>query len=94
MWKDVKGYENLYEVNENGIIRSIPHLRKNGVNGCPSSYDYGAVSKDKEKECILCKFHCISAKDELFNKEYEKKSKECWKEYFLVEGNYGKKTNS
>lgn len=31
MWKEVKGYENLYEVNENGIIISIPHLRKNGV---------------------------------------------------------------
>lgn len=30
MWKEVKGYENLYAVNENGIIRSIPHLRKNG----------------------------------------------------------------
>lgn len=28
MWKEVKGYENLYEVNENGIIKSIPHLRK------------------------------------------------------------------
>lgn len=33
MWKEVKGYKNLYEVNENGIIISIPHLRKNGVNG-------------------------------------------------------------
>lgn len=46
-----------------------------------------------EKECILCKFHCDSEKY-FFNKEYEKKSKECWKEYFLIEGKYGKKTNS
>lgn len=59
------------------------YTHNNGVNGCPLSYYCGAVDKNKEKECILCKFHYIYAKDELFNKEYEKKSKEYWKKYFL-----------
>ena len=45
MWKEVKGYENLYEVNENGIIRSIPHLRKNGVNG--SYINKGRIMKQR-----------------------------------------------
>lgn len=45
MWKEVKGYENLYEVNENDIIRSIPHLRKNGVNG--SYINKGRIMKQR-----------------------------------------------
>ena len=38
--------------------------------------------KEKEKECGLCKFYCMSVKY-FQSKEYENKSKECWKEYFL-----------
>lgn len=87
-------YEQEIDILENALDKACEYIHQNGVNGCPSSYDCEAVSKEKEKECILCKFHCISAKDEFFNKEYEKKSKECWKEYFLIEGKYGKKTNS
>ena len=45
MWKEIKGYENLYEVNENGIIKSIPHLRKNGVNG--SYINKGRIMKQR-----------------------------------------------
>lgn len=76
---------NEQEINilEQALDKACEYTHNNGVNGCPSNYDCGAVSQEKEKECILCKFHCIYAKDELFNKEYEKKSKECWKEYFL-----------
>lgn len=33
MWVDVVGYEGLYKINEYGEIVSIPHIRKNGVNG-------------------------------------------------------------
>lgn len=80
---DLMTYEQEIKVLEAALDKACEYTHNNGVNGCPSSYDCGALDKNKEKECILCKFHCISAKDELFNKEYEKKSKECWKEYFL-----------
>ena len=52
MRKEVKGYENLYEVNENGIIRSIPHLRKNGVNG--SYINKGRIMKQRINPSGLC----------------------------------------
>ena len=71
---------------EKALDKACEYTHNDGFNGCPSSYDHEAVSEEKEKECILCKFHCISAKDECWNKEYEKKSKECWKEYFLTGG--------
>lgn len=76
---------NEQEINilEQALDKACEYIHNNGLNGCPSSYDCGAVDKNKEKECVLCKFHCICVKDELFNKEYEKKSKECWKKYFL-----------
>ena len=77
-------YEQEINTLEKALDKACEYTHNNGVNGCPSSYDWEALDKNKEKECILCKFHCISAKDELFNKEYEKKSKECWKEYFLT----------
>lgn len=32
MWKDIPNYENLYQANLNGKIRSLPHIRKNGTN--------------------------------------------------------------
>lgn len=67
---------------EKALDKACKYTHNNGLNGCPSNYDCSTVSKKKEKECILCKFHCDSEKW-FFNKEYEKKSKECWKEYFL-----------
>lgn len=33
LWKDIKGYEGFYQINEYGDIRSIDHIRKNGKNG-------------------------------------------------------------
>ena len=30
MWKDVKGYEGFYIINEDGDIKSVDHIRKNG----------------------------------------------------------------
>lgn len=79
-------YERTISLLENALDKACEYTHNNGLNGCPASYDIGAVDKKKKKECILCKFHCISAKDEYRNKEYEKKSKECWKEYFLTGG--------
>ena len=38
----------------------------------------------KEKECISCKFYGVFCKNECDDKKYEKKSKECWKEFFLT----------
>ena len=32
MWKDIPDYENLYQANKKGQIRSLPHIRKNGTN--------------------------------------------------------------
>ena len=32
IWKDVKGYEGLYQASINGKIKSINHIRKNGTN--------------------------------------------------------------
>ena len=62
--------------------KACKYTHNNGLNGCPSNYDCSTVSKKKKKECILCEFHWKPEKY-FFNKEYEKKSKECWKEYFL-----------
>ena len=31
MWKDIKGYEGLYQASTEGNIRSLPHIRKNGA---------------------------------------------------------------
>lgn len=30
IWKDIKGYENLYQISNLGNVRSITHKRKNG----------------------------------------------------------------
>ena len=75
---------NEQEINilENALDKACEYTHNNGLNGCPSNYDCSTVSKKKEKECILCKFHCGSEKY-YFDKGYEKKSKECWKEFFL-----------
>jgi hypothetical protein len=32
LWKDIPGFEGLYQANLNGEIRSIEHKRKNGTN--------------------------------------------------------------
>lgn len=76
-------YEQEINKLEKALDKACKYTHNDGLNGCPASYDIGAVDKKKKEECILCKFHCISAKDEYLNKEYENKSKECWKEYFL-----------
>lgn len=67
---------------EKALDKACKYTHNNGLNGCPANFDIGAVDKKKKKECILCKFHFGSEKY-FFNKEYEKKSKECWKERFL-----------
>lgn len=38
IWKDIKGYENLYQVSNLGNVRSLDHIRKNG--------------KDENKKCL------------------------------------------
>lgn len=74
--------ERKIKVLEKALDKACKYTHNNGLNGCPADFDIGAVDKKKKKECILCKFHCEFEKY-FFNKEYEKKSKECWKEYFL-----------
>lgn len=79
---DLMTYEKEIKILEKALDKACEYTHNNGYNGCPSHYDIEEVDKEKEKECILCKFYCMSVK--YFNsKEYEKKSKECWKEYFL-----------
>lgn len=80
--EDLMIYEKEIKVLEKALDKACKYTHNNGLNGCPANFDIGAVDKKKKKECILCKFHCDSEKY-FFNKEYEKKSKECWKEYFL-----------
>lgn len=79
---DLGTYEQETKTLAKALDKACKYTHNNGLNGCPANFDIGAVDKKKEKECILCKFHCGSEKY-FFNKEYEKKSKECWKEYFL-----------
>lgn len=78
-------YEQEINILEKALDKACKYTHNNGLNGCPANFDIGAVDKKKKKECILCKFHCESEKY-FFNKEYEKKSKKCWKEYFLKGG--------
>lgn len=33
MWKSIKGYEGIYEINEHGQIKSVSRVRSNGKNG-------------------------------------------------------------
>lgn len=33
IWKDIKGYEGLYQVSNSGRVRSLPRIRKTGSNG-------------------------------------------------------------
>lgn len=33
IWKDIPGYENLYQVSNNGRIKSIGHYTRNNING-------------------------------------------------------------
>ena len=33
VWKDIKGYEGLYQISNYGIIRSLDRLRNNGISG-------------------------------------------------------------
>jgi hypothetical protein len=80
--EDLMIYEKEIKVLEKALDKACKYTHNNGLNGCPANFDIRAVDKKKKKECILCKFHCDSEKY-FFNKEYEKKSKECWKEYFL-----------
>ena len=80
--EDLMIYEKEIKVLEKALDKACKYTHNNGLNGCPANFDIGAVDKKKKKECVLCKFHCDSEKY-FFNKEYEKKSKECWKEYFL-----------
>lgn len=79
---DLGTYEQEIKTLAKALDKVCKYTHNNGLNGCPANFDIGAVDKKKKKECILCKFHCESEKY-FFNKEYEKKSKECWKEYFL-----------
>lgn len=87
-------YEQTINILEKALDKACEYIHNNGFNGCPKKYDCELVDREKECECILCKFDCFPTKDEYYNKEYEKKSKECWKEYFLIEGKYGEETNS
>ena len=80
--EDLMTHEKGIKVLEKALDKACKYTHNNGLNGCPANFDIGTVDKKKKKECILCKFHCESEKY-FFNKEYEKKSKECWKEYFL-----------
>lgn len=80
--EDLMIYEKEIKTLEKALDKACKYTHNNGLNGCPSSYDCSIVSKKKEKECSLCKFNYAFEKY-YFNKEYERKSKECWKEYFL-----------
>lgn len=80
--EDLMIYEKEIKTLEKALDKACKYTHNNGLNGCPLSYDCSIVSKKKEKECSLCKFNYAFEKY-YFNEEYEKKSKECWKEYFL-----------
>lgn len=34
IWKDIKGYENLYQISTYGNVRSLPHIRSTGTGKC------------------------------------------------------------
>lgn len=80
--EDLMTYKQEIKTLEKALDKVFKYTHNNGLNGCPVNFGIRVVDKKKKKECILCKFHCESEKY-FFNKEYEKKSKECWKEYFL-----------
>lgn len=69
---------------QGALDKACEYIHSNGFNGCPKKrYDVDLIDKEKECECILCKFDCFPTTNDFYNKEYEKKSKECWEEYFL-----------
>lgn len=80
-------YEQEINILEKALDRACEYTHNDGLNGCPSNYDFRVVGKEKEKECISCKFYGVYCKNECDDKKYEKKSKKCWKEIFLTGGN-------
>lgn len=65
VWKDIKGYENLYEVSNSGLVRTKEKIRWNGkcfakrkvryltIKEHPCGYIYAALSKDKKQQRYL-----------------------------------------
>ena len=58
MWKDIKGYEGLYQVSDTGEVKSLARTR-NSKNGCicpvPECIRKQKTDKDGYKEVALCK---------------------------------------
>lgn len=64
MWKDIKDYEHLYQVNELGQIRSLPKLTRKGtriLNPSIDSYGYNVVSLNKDGKQRTYKVHRLIA---------------------------------
>jgi len=80
VWKEVKGYEGLYEVNNYGVIRSVKrkHKSKGGkLQNCPSIklkpiidvYGYHTCSLSKEGKQVRVRIHRIVAQSFIPNPE-------------------------
>lgn len=46
IWKDIKGYEGLYQVSNLGRVRNIKHNRVKNTTIRPNGYEYVKLSKD------------------------------------------------
>ena len=78
IWKDIEGYEGLYQVSNMGIVRSLPHFRKNGRNGylqigkiikpmCVRGYQTVSLSKNGKQK--IFKIHRLVAEAFIPNPE-------------------------
>ena len=59
MWKDIPGYENLYEINENGEIRN--KKRKNILKPCINKKGYLKISLSKNNKHFKTGVHRLVA---------------------------------
>ena len=49
-WKDIKGYEGMYQVSNLGRVRSLDRIRKNGVNDSDICIQKGQMIKQAKQK--------------------------------------------
>lgn len=51
MWRDIKGYEGLYEINENAVVRRVDGT---GIDGRKVSTHVGCVFTYEKRDTLHC----------------------------------------
>jgi hypothetical protein len=82
IWKDINGYENVYQVSNEGRVKSLSRHIENGQSGytskeiflklVPDRVGYSTVSLMKNNNRKLAKVHRLVAETFIYNEENKK----------------------